>query len=214
VSTSSLQTVERETTAGISTIPDLADATLQNTPQQPATRTSSRQRRTSQAATTATKPSADLTSPSRKRKSTSIVEDEVSAIARKENRTMTAAEIEAEVQKKRREGNAAAAKKCRENQKAKYEKVRLRQIEMRVPAALTSQSLNPLTLQLAREKAELSRQLQAVEAINLKLTVQVQRLQYENMMVRVLPYSSSYIPLGGRAHLPLSVRTVDEEAEV
>jgi len=101
---------------------------------------------------------------SRKRKSTSIVDDEVAGVARKENRAATKAEIEAEIQKKRREGNAAAAKKCRENQKAKYEK-------------------------LAREKAELSRQLQAVEAINVKLTMQVQRLQYENMMMKKQRFS-------------------------
>jgi hypothetical protein len=59
----------------------------------------------------------------RKRKSTSIVEEEVTTAARKENRVMTKAEIEAEIARKRKEGNAAAAKKCRENQKARYEKV-------------------------------------------------------------------------------------------
>ena len=40
-------------------------------------------------------------------------------------------------------------------------------------------------VQLSRENLALIRQLQASDLINSKLSVQVQRLQYENMMVSV-----------------------------
>ena len=85
-------------------------------------RTSTRQqRRVSHSNCPPLPPASDIAN--RKRKSTSIVEEEVTTAARKENRVMTKAEIDAEIARKRKEGNAAAAKKCRENQKARYEKV-------------------------------------------------------------------------------------------